>query len=120
MHRKPQGATRRTEVDVAAEAVTGLAADLASLPSWTLNEGQLADLEMLLSGAFAPLAGFMTAAEVASVCESGTLPDGTAWPVPKTVPGRPIGALLRRLSGLWRRETVRHRLATNAGDHGYP
>ena len=49
------GATRRTEVDVAAEAVTGLAAGLASLPSWTLDEGQLADLELLLSGAFAPL-----------------------------------------------------------------
>jgi sulfate adenylyltransferase len=72
-------------VDVAAEAVTGLAADLASLPSWTLDEGQLADLEMLLSGAFAPLTGFMTAAEVVSVCESGRLPDGTAWPVPVTL-----------------------------------
>ncbi len=70
---------------MAAEAVTGLAADLASLPSWTLDEGQLADLELLLSGAFAPLTGFMTAAEVASVCESGTLPDGTAWPVPVTL-----------------------------------
>jgi len=72
-------------VDVAAEAVTGLSADLASLPSWTLDEGQLADLEMLLSGAFAPLTGFMTAADVASVCESGTLADGTVWPVPVTL-----------------------------------
>jgi sulfate adenylyltransferase len=75
----------RTEVDVAAEAVTGLAASFASLPSWTLDENQLADLEMLLSGAFAPLTGFMTAADVASVCERGTLADGTAWPVPVTL-----------------------------------
>ena len=29
-------------------------------PAWTLTESQLADLELLLSGAFAPLAGFMT------------------------------------------------------------
>ena len=51
----------RTEVDVTAGAVTGLAAGFASLPSWTLDENQLADLEMLLSGVFAPLTGFMTA-----------------------------------------------------------
>ena len=70
---------------MAAEALTWLTADLASLPSWTLDEGQLADLEMLLSGAFAPLTGFMTAADVASVCESGTLTDGTVWPVPVTL-----------------------------------
>ena len=94
------GAKRRTEVDVAAEAVTGLAAGLASLPSWTLDEGQLADLELLLSGAFAPLTGFMTAAEVASVCESGTLPDGTAWPVPVTldVPEDAVPPAQRRLA----------------------
>src|SRR5215831_10405165 len=79
------GRCAEREVDVAAEAVTGLSADLASLPSWTLDEGQLADLEMLLSGAFAPLTGFMTAADVASVCESGTLADGTVWPVPVTL-----------------------------------
>jgi sulfate adenylyltransferase len=72
-------------VGVTAEAASGLAADFASLPSWTLDEDQLADLEMLLSGAFAPLTGFMTAAEVASVCEQGTLPDGTPWPVPVTL-----------------------------------
>lgn len=67
------------------EAASGLVADLAGLPSWTLDEGQLADLEMLLSGAFAPLTGFMTATEVASVCEQGILPGGTPWPVPVTL-----------------------------------
>jgi sulfate adenylyltransferase len=72
-------------VDVAAEAVAGLAEGFASLPSWTLDENQLADLEMLLSDAFAPLTGFMTAADVSSVWESGTLADGTAWPVPVTL-----------------------------------
>src|SRR5262249_19401568 len=76
---------RRTEVDVTAEAVNGLGAGFASLPSWTLDENQLADLEMLLSGVFAPLTGFMTAADVSAVCESGTLADGFPWPVPVTL-----------------------------------
>ncbi len=76
---------RQMEVDVTAGSVTGLAAGFASLPSWTLDENQLADLEMLLSGAFAPLTGFMTAADVSSVSAQGTLADGTPWPVPVTL-----------------------------------
>jgi sulfate adenylyltransferase len=78
-------AWRLTEVDMTTGAASGLVEDLADLPSWTLDEGQLADLEMLLSGAFAPLTGFMTAAEVASVLEQGILPGGTPWPVPVTL-----------------------------------
>jgi sulfate adenylyltransferase len=87
-------------VDVTAEAATGLAAGFASLPSWTLDENQLADLEMLLSGAFAPLTGFMTAADASSVSESGTLADGTAWPVPVTfdVPEDAVPPAQRRLA----------------------
>ena len=83
-----------------AEAATGLAAGFASLPSWTLDENQLADREMLLSGAFAPLTGFMTAADVSSVSESGTLADGTAWPVPVTldVPEDAVPPAQRRLA----------------------
>ena len=83
-----------------AEAVAGLGAGFASLPSWTLDENQLADLEMLLSGVFAPLTGFMTAADVSSVCESGTLADGTPWPVPVTldVPEDAVPPAQRRLA----------------------
>ena len=82
-----------------AEAASGLVAEFASLPSWTLGESQLADLEMLLSGAFAPLTGFMTAADVASVHEHGTLADGTPWPVPVTldVPADAVAPAQRRL-----------------------
>jgi sulfate adenylyltransferase len=42
----------------------------------------------------------MTAAEVASVCESGRLPDGTAWPVPVTldVPGNAVPPAQLRLA----------------------
>ncbi len=68
-----------------AEAPAGLSADFASLPSLTLDEGQLGDLELLLTGAFAPLTGFMSGADVASVAERGTLADGTPWPAPVTL-----------------------------------
>jgi sulfate adenylyltransferase len=69
-------------VDVTAEAAAGPALDITGLPSWTLDEGQLGDLELLLMGAFAPLTGFLSAADVAWVAERGTLEDGTPWPVP--------------------------------------
>jgi sulfate adenylyltransferase len=72
-------------VDVTAEAPEGLSAQLAGVPAWTLDEGQLGDVELLLSGVFAPLRGFMTAAEVASVTAHGTLPGGAPWPVPVTL-----------------------------------
>jgi sulfate adenylyltransferase len=91
---------RQTEVLVIAEVAAGLAADFASLPSWTLNEGQLGDLELLLTGAFAPLTGFMGAAEVSSVSERGVLADGTPWPVPVTldVPEDAVPPVARRLA----------------------
>jgi sulfate adenylyltransferase len=79
------GARRQTEVNVTAEAPAGLSADIIGLPAWTLDEGQLGDLELLLSGALPPLHGFMTAAEADSVTASGRLPDGTPWPVPVTL-----------------------------------
>ena len=68
-----------------ATAPAGLSAEFASLPSLTLDEGQLGDLELLLTGVFAPLAGFMSGADVASVAELGTLADGTPWPAAVTL-----------------------------------
>ena len=68
-----------------AEAPAELTAEFASLPSLTLDDGQLGDLELLLNGAFAPLTGFMSGADVACVIERGTLADGTPWPTPVTL-----------------------------------
>ena len=67
-------------------------AELADWPACTLGEAQLGDLELLTSGAFAPLRGFMDAAEVAAVTERGTLADGTPWPLPVTL-DVPAGAV---------------------------
>ncbi len=70
---------------MAAEAQTGVPADLAGVSSLPLDEAQLGDLELLLSGGFAPLTGFMGAADVTAVIEQGTLADGTPWPIPVTL-----------------------------------
>jgi sulfate adenylyltransferase len=64
---------------------TPLPVALASWPTWTLDDAQIGDLELITSGAFAPLTGFMGAADVAAVSERGTLADGTPWPVPVTL-----------------------------------
>jgi sulfate adenylyltransferase len=73
--------------------------DLASLPVWTPDERALGDLELLLSGALAPLTGFMGSADVAALAERGTLADGTPWPAPVTldVPARSVPADRDRL-----------------------
>jgi sulfate adenylyltransferase len=70
---------------VTAQAQAEPVTDPASLSSLTLGQRELGDLELILSGAFAPLGGFMTRADVASVAESASLADGTPWPVPVTL-----------------------------------
>jgi sulfate adenylyltransferase len=65
--------------------MAGLPGELADWPAWTPSEAQLAELELLTSGAFEPLSGFMGTADLAAVAERGTLADGTPWPVPVTL-----------------------------------
>ena len=48
------------EETVTAEAEAISPAELSSLSACTLTAAQLGDLELLLSGALAPLTGFMT------------------------------------------------------------
>jgi sulfate adenylyltransferase len=80
-------------------ALPELPAELADWPACTLEEAQLGDLELLTTGAFAPLRGYMDAADAASVAERGQLIDGTPWPVPVTleVPADAIPADARQL-----------------------
>jgi len=64
---------------------------LASIPRYPrvdVNEAEFHDVEMLGSGAYSPLHGFMSRDTLLSVCEAGTLPGGLAWglPVSLTVP----------------------------------
>jgi sulfate adenylyltransferase len=54
-------------------------------PSWDLSARQLCDLELLLSGGFSPLRGFMNRADYEGVCHEMRLSDGTLWPMPITL-----------------------------------
>ncbi len=69
----------------AADQVAGLRARAATLPAHDLTPRQICDLEMLLVGAFAPLDGFLGAADYASVCADMRLADGSLWPIPVTL-----------------------------------
>ncbi|HEX7030682.1 MAG TPA: bifunctional sulfate adenylyltransferase/adenylylsulfate kinase [Gammaproteobacteria bacterium] len=68
--------------DAGAQAERERARDL---PSWDLTARQLCDIELLLSGGFSPLEGFMGKADHASVCKDMRLADGTVWPMPITL-----------------------------------
>ncbi|SDI84222.1 sulfate adenylyltransferase [Nonomuraea jiangxiensis] len=52
---------------------------------WTPEPRELADLELLLSGAFEPLTGFLGHDDLHAVHERGRLADGTPWPAPVTL-----------------------------------
>jgi sulfate adenylyltransferase len=83
-------ARRTSEAQLTAQippksALAELPAELTDWPAYALDEAQLGDLELLTTGVFAPLSGFMGAADAASVAERGLLIDGTPWPVPVTL-----------------------------------
>ncbi len=54
-------------------------------PSWDLTPRQVCDLELLLSGGFSPLQGFMTRADYEGVCQGMKLASGVLWPMPITL-----------------------------------
>ena len=69
---------------------------LRDAPSYTPRAHELADLELLLSGAYAPLTGFLGRADLTALRRRGRLADGTPWPVGVTceVPAE-IGSALK-------------------------
>ena len=52
------------------------------IPSLLLSERQLCDLELLMTGAFSPLTGFMNYPDYESVVDRMRLQDNSLWPVP--------------------------------------
>lgn len=67
---------------VTPEEAAKLKATVTDLPSADLNKRQLCNLELLLSGAFAPLKGFLSSTDYQSVLESMRLASGILWPMP--------------------------------------
>jgi sulfate adenylyltransferase len=55
------------------------------LPAVTLNGRDLADLEMLATGAFSPLTGYMAEADYLRSRDDMRLASGVPWPIPITL-----------------------------------
>ena len=67
------------------ETINELKARSREWPSWDLSARQLCDLELLLSGGFSPLRGFMNRADYDGVCNHMKLASGLLWPMPITL-----------------------------------
>ena len=53
--------------------------------SWDLTPRQVCDVELLLSGGFSPLRGFMNRSDYEGVCHNMSLSSGLLWPMPITL-----------------------------------
>jgi sulfate adenylyltransferase len=73
------------QLQVPAERAAELKAQSKDWPSWDLTARQLCDLELLMSGGFSPLRGFMNRADYEGVCQNMRLANGTLWPMPITL-----------------------------------
>lgn len=63
-----------------------LIAEASNLPSLQLSERSVCDLELLATGGFSPLDGFMRQADHERVVAEMRLADGTVFPIPITLP----------------------------------
>lgn len=57
----------------------------AELPKLTLSPREISDLEMIATGAFSPLEGFLCESDYRSVRTNMRLANGTAWTIPVTL-----------------------------------
>ena len=81
---KPHGGalTNRIAEPAAAES---LAAEVPSLPQVRLSPKQACDLEMIATGAFSPLTGFVGQADFKGICSDMRLAGGEVWSIPITL-----------------------------------
>ncbi|MDT5122219.1 MAG: sulfate adenylyltransferase [Acidobacteriota bacterium] len=57
----------------------------AGMPVLTLNAREVSDFEMIATGAYSPLEGFLCEADYRSVRSNMRLANGVAWPIPVTL-----------------------------------
>ncbi len=57
----------------------------SAMPALYLNAREVSDLEMIATGAYSPLEGFLNPSDYASVCANMRLANGIAWPIPITL-----------------------------------
>jgi len=70
---------------VSSSQAAELKAHSKEYPSWDLTARQVCDVELLLSGGFSPLRGFMNRADYEGVCHNMRLSSGVLWPMPITL-----------------------------------
>jgi len=70
---------------VTEERISELKQDFVHLQSWTLNDRQICDLEMIMSGGFSPLIGFLGQKDYDAVCTGMRLQNNALWPIPITL-----------------------------------
>ena len=70
---------------VSAEEAVALRQLASERPALRLDARELADLELIATGAASPLTGFLTESDYASVVEKLRLANGTVWPLPLTL-----------------------------------
>ena len=73
------------DLSVSTERAAELKNHSREWPSWDLSPRQICDLELLLSGGFSPLHGFMTRPDYDGVCHNMKLASGVLWPMPITL-----------------------------------
>src|SRR6266849_10377208 len=81
----PHGGRGLVDLKAPAAQRPSLRAHAAKLPVVALNARDLADLEMLASGAFSPLTGFMGEADYIRSRDEMRLASGVPWSIPITL-----------------------------------
>jgi sulfate adenylyltransferase len=84
----PHGGTLVDQLVGPSEAAE-LEAIAPALPRIELDPRELADIELIATGAASPLRGFLGSRDYASVLERMRLADGTVWPLPVTLAADP-------------------------------
>ncbi len=121
-----------------ADRLLALDSEAADLESLTLSATQLADLALVMTGAYRPLRGFMVEADYDSVLDNLTLATGQAFPLPVLLDadmttahamerGKRIalrdaeGVAIAVLSvdDVWRKDSRRESRALGVAEHAY-
>ncbi len=80
----PHGGVLADQIVTGADA-DALAARAAALPRIVLDARELADVELIATGAVSPIRGFLGRADYQRVVAEMRLADGTVWPLPLTL-----------------------------------
>src|SRR6187397_928747 len=82
---KPHGGTLVNR-EVAGAERERLIESAKQMPALRLSAREISDLEMIATGAYSPLEGFLDRSDYSAVCTNMRLANGLAWSIPVTLP----------------------------------